>query len=358
MLYEAGSPGCNSRTGARHLTETECRAIFVSDEFDKISGLASTAGPGTWNTSTNDNYGFYFNVGGNTWHPPACFLTEIFGSLDDFHWVHHRGTVTAEKLDVTYNNIDPTTQNVHWENSQTHRLQICYSEELVPLSEMLRQPVADASTTFVLADATMECPEGAEIINNLDDCFGRAAEFFTRTQQITTDLGLFGVSLKTLPDGCSYASDPETGQPRLFFNAFYHISGRFFETPQSEIPDSNREDFRVVCREAVVPTIAPTTAAPSLTPTAAPSQRHRSAASVPSSHYYVEFPHDPAVSFAIGSVGCNSRAGLRHLTEPECATLVTSGELDAISGLARADGTGPWTTATASVVYFARIRRL
>ena len=77
VLYEAGSTGCNSRTGARILTDTECRAILASGEFDKISGMASTAGPGNWNTSTNDNYGYYFNVAGNAYYPPGCLMQEI-----------------------------------------------------------------------------------------------------------------------------------------------------------------------------------------------------------------------------------------------------------------------------------------
>ena len=80
--------------------------------------------------------------------------------------------------------------------------------------------------------------------------------------------------------------------------------------------------------------------------------RPATATAAVSSHYYVEFPRgDSNVSFAAGSVGCNSRPGLRHLTQPECAGLM-SGGLDVISGLARADGTGPWSTTNTPAEYY------
>lgn len=64
--------------------------------------------------------------------------------------------------------------------------------------------------------------------------------------------------------------------------------------------------------------------------------------SVNSSHYYAEFPRDPAVNFTVDSLGCTSRIGLRHLTQSECATIRVSGGLDVISGLAFPGG--PWTS--------------
>ena len=74
----------------------------------------------------------------------------------------------------------------------------------------------------------------------------------------------------------------------------------------------------------------------------AASETTNTTVSVNSSHYYAEFPRDPAVAFTVDSLGCRSRIGLRHLTESECANIRVSGGLDVISGLAYLGG--PWTS--------------
>ena len=290
----------------------------MSDGLDVISGLAGSDGKvgrqGPW-TTTGNSHQYNTNTNDDS-YLAGCSIEfpgpdEIYGSYNTIT----NGNEAAIRHQVT-----------------ARPAQFCYSEVPIPLSDMRRQPVATADSGFVMSDNTMQCPTGSEPVHNAEDCLTYVAGKVTATNDASERY----YSSSSRPDGCLYyLSSPGSAYPSLFYNDYHHLSGKYPDL-STRVSASNQENYRVVCR--LLAPLAPT-AAPTLAPTVAPTPP-----TVPSSHYYPEFPSDPAVLFEAGSSGCNSRAWLRHLTEPECAAIVGSGELDRISGLASTVGPGRWDT--------------
>ena len=229
VAFTVGSLGCRSRIGLRHLTYSECNTVRLSGDLDAISGMAFPGGP--W-TTTETTPSFY-TLSNDVSRQASCTTS----SKDTDSW-------------RVYFNELTTGTTVDRSQLDKRKLQICFSEDAIPLSEMHRQPAATANSSFILGDERMQCPPSSEPVLNAEDCITHVAQ----PPQFVVNMAR-QLSGPGQPDGCLHYSthrpagsnDGMRSPANIWYNAWHqHTATQANISSFVSLDDQN--DFRVICR--------------------------------------------------------------------------------------------------------------